>query len=346
MKSSPLSHLVDPVREMLYQFDFHAAGYKNETGAIIAGYSCDIFPVEVLAACGVTPLKLPSVLRNGPCMEGAMAGLPRGVYDLIIVPEQCACAGLYVTGISPVYTFGFSGGWGEDASVAIHDSLAVLLNEIGLDIKKIDIERLKAVTGEYNDLRRTIRGIASVRKEKPDLLSNADLGVLFESMVLPPSRVRPFLAAVLDALNRTKSDYEGQGATALVYYCLMDDASLLDDIEEAGCVIAEDDSCSGRRQYDISLNASSDYLFYELLDAYSFRPYCPSVRPGSERYELLYRLLGERGIDFVVFFDDGCQARRRDIDFLRIRLMRLGIDPIVVDRRNAVTAVKDYLGRI
>ena len=109
-------------------------------------------------------------------------------------------------------------------------------------------ERLRAATIEYNAYRRLARGIASVRKEKPDCLSCADLAVVFEAaVVFPPAVAAGHLASVLDALNRAESAGPGGMVPALVYASFAGDAALLDVIEDAGCLVAEDDACGGRR---------------------------------------------------------------------------------------------------
>ena len=93
------------------------------------------------------------------------------------------------------------------------------------------------------------------------------------------------------------------------------------EIERAGCVVAEDDICNGRRQFDISHNPESRGLYYEMLDALSYRPLCPSLRPVNERFDLLYRDLKNYGIEMVVFLRDTLdRAMAAELETLRVRL--------------------------
>lgn len=96
----------------------------------------------------------------------------------------------------------------------------------------------------------------------------------------------------------------------------------------------------------MSINAESDYLFYELLDAYSYRPLTPCLRKQEERYELLYKLLKNHGIETVLFYrGEDCGIYAEHIDFLRVRMMRDGVDPLEINSSDCGDKVKEYLER-
>ena len=136
-------------------------------------------------------------------------------------------------------------------------------------------------------------------------------------------------------------------AKALIYGARKIPPYIIDFIENNGIDIEEDDTCRGRRLFDISLNAESEYLFYELLDAYSYRPMSPCIRTAGERYELLYKLLRNYGINLLIFYkDDLCGITSEAVNYLRIRCMRDGIDPLVIDRKNYKETVENYTGRL
>ena len=50
MNESKLSHLIDPLREMLGQYGMIIGGFRERSGAKIAGVTCDMFPPEAAAA--------------------------------------------------------------------------------------------------------------------------------------------------------------------------------------------------------------------------------------------------------------------------------------------------------
>lgn len=349
MKQSTLSHLVEPLREMLGQYDFVLNGYRERSGLRLAAVTCDILPAEIMSCLGMVPLRLPSFLAGRCVAAGVLSlGSLAGTYDCLVIPSGCAGrAGIGESGV-PVREFAYPSGWGEPARRLMERALEGLLGAEGLPgLAALDRERLRAATIEYNGLRRLARGIASVRKEKPGCLSCADLAVVFEAaVVFPPAVAAGHLAAILDALNRAESAGPGGMVPSLVYASFAGGAALFDVIEDAGCLVAEDDACGGRRELDMSYNHEADDLAAEILDAFSYRPRCPSVRPLGERVDLFYSQLKSHGIEAVIVIEDFCcPARARDIEALRVRLMRAGVDPIVVNSSNACEKVREYVKR-
>ncbi len=350
MLESKLSHLVDPLREMIYQFSMVIGRFREESGARVAGLTCDMFPAEIGAALGLVPLRIPSLMTGHCTAAGASAidGI-EGIYDLLVVPRGCAGREGVPEAAVTVYEFACPTGWGEESCRSMEAALGRLLEHSGCaGLSRLEPAVLAAVTVLYNNVRRMVRGIVSARGEKPDLLSCRDLGVILEAaMVFPPSVTVEFLAAVLDALKRTESGASARGVPVMAYASFACDAAVLDEIEEAGCLIVEDDACGGRRQFDMSYNHESADLYNEILDAFSYRPRCPSVRTVDERAALLYSMIKGHGIEMVLFIEDlCCPARRRDIDALRIRLMRSGVDPLVIAPGESRGKVREYLKRM
>jgi len=350
MLVSKLSSLIDPLREMIYQYDVIIRGYREKSGAMIAGLTCDMFPPELTVPLGFVPVRVPS-LTTGRCTAAGISALTAidRIYDCVIVPRGCAGRDCIPALKIPLYDFAVPAGWGEESSRAMETALDDLLHSAGRGgLSSIDVEPLRNVTNEYNALRRLVRGITSVRRDKPDLISCRELSVVYEAaQVYPPAVVTGHLATLLEEMNRTESSIKNDAFPALLYGSFIGDAGVLDEIEEEGCRIVEDDACGGRRQFDMSYNHESSDLLREILDAFSYRPRCSSVRPFRERVELFYAMLKSHGIELVVFLEDlCCSCRQRDIESLRLWLMRSGVDPIVVTSENAVARIRDYISNI
>jgi hypothetical protein len=350
MKEPKLSHIVDPLRELLYQYDVIIKGFRERTKARIAGVSCGMFPDEIAACAGLIPLRLPSFFADCcACGEACPRELPDGIYDILVFPRGCKKKYRDPARGVPLREFDCPPGWGAESSIKMGSSLDAFLQEAGCPaLSDLDKTELRAATREYNAMRRAVRGIALVRRDKPDLISCEDLASIFDAAaVLPPSIIIGHLAAILDILNRSESGYVGGKTFSLGYASFIKDPRLLDRIEDAGCLIVEDDFCNGRRQFDMSYNDESADLLSEILDSYSYRPRCPTVRPAEERFELLYKMAKSNGIELVIFIQDSCcPAKLRDIDALRIRLMRAGIDPLVVTSADAFDKIRNYSGRV
>ncbi len=353
MEEAPLDRLVNPLREMLAQWELVIDDFKKAHGKKVAVYSCDVLPVEVLASFGVLPLRRPSSACASETAE-------RGVilrndesppWDFHISPRCCGCSSPISGNKSGVFfSFDAPAGYGEDAAERLHGSLDSLLKEMDLGgIEEIRAPALQTAAAEYDRLRRLVRGICSVRNEKPAALSHAALFIVFAAAVsLPPQLVIDHLEEILVALNSAPGEpYVGAPLKGMACGGILADGGILDSIERAGCLITEDDFCNGRRQFDISLNVSSNYLYYEMLDAASYRPLCPSARSAGERFELLYKMLGGYGIEFVVFVEDTmCAPAREALEYLRVRLMRSGVDPVRLRNEGAHERMKGYLASI
>lgn len=306
---------------------------------------CFFIPPEINAAFNIVTLKIPEFFFKKPDFSRVYGSL----YDAIVVPDKdCICR----NGLQPdltVYAFNMPSGYGEDTAVSLHNEIQVMLKTLfSIELKSIEIDILKKETAVYEKFRRMVRSICNLRSENTNLLSNGELSLIFETaLILPPETATEYLAPLYEEIKKINDKDGATCVKALLYGGKNIPCIIADSIEDKGIIIAEDDSCNGRRAFDMSLNAESDYIFYEMLDSYSYRPLTPCMRPVNERYELLYRLLRNYGIETVIFFkDDKCISSIKDIDYLRIRMMRDGIDPLVIDSKNYDDVVSDYINKL
>lgn len=352
MNNGKLSAAVEPLRELLYQQETVLAELKKSTGKLIAGLVCDMLPVEVLASFDLIPVRLLPMGTNKLLnCSGIITDLELdiGLFDWIIIADRCCKKINFKNGATNLLRFKNFSKYGEEASIELHGFLDKLLKDIGLPgVEHIDNGKLASAVQEYDTLRRLIRGICSVRLHKPDLLTNEDMfTILTAGQCLPPEVITRQCVSILDLLNRTETTYDKTHISSLVYGGMIERGIIFDKIEDAGLLVAEDDTCNGRRQFDISLNYESKYLYYEILDAFSYRPLCPSMRSVDERFELLYKLLKNYNIELVVFLSNNdCKARNEQVDRLKKKLMRLGIDSLVITEKNVSSVVKKYVSSV
>jgi benzoyl-CoA reductase/2-hydroxyglutaryl-CoA dehydratase subunit BcrC/BadD/HgdB len=237
-------------------------------------------------------------------------------------------------------------GFGEDAAVALHNEISLMLQTLfSIELKSINIESLQRETAVYEKLRRLVRNISTLHYENGILLNNDELSLIFEaSLILPPEIAIQYISPVLEEIKIPDIKHEDKRIKSLLYGKKNIPHHIADNIEKMGILIIEDDLCNGRRIFDMSLNAESEYIFYEILDAYSYRALFPCLRPVNERYELIYKLLKNYQIDSVIFYkDQNCHDLNRDIDYLRIKMMRDGIDPLVIDKNNYEIIISGYV---
>ena len=336
--------------------------YKEQYHKKIIASPYYFIPPEINAAFDIISLKIPEFMLN----QSSILNRLNSMFDMVIISDKECFCNKDIKSIQH-YIFKTPVGFGEDAAVALHNEISLMLNILfGIEIKSINIDTLQRETAVYERLRRLIRNISSFHYENGTILSNNELSLIFEAaLILPPEIAIQYINPVLEEIKISDNRHESIKIKALLYGKKYIPQDIADNIERMGVLIAEDDLCTGRRVFDISLNAESEYIFYEILDAYSYRALFPCLRPVAERYELVYKLLRNYQIDSVIFYkdeichdlnrdidlDDGvykhhheiCHDLNRDIDYLRIKMMRDGIDPIVIDKNNYESIILEYV---
>lgn len=345
MSRDGIIELIEPIKKAVSGYEDILSGYIAKEKIQTLGYAFPLIPPEITSAFGIETLKLPESLIS----RGVLSEIHNSIYKAIILPESdMPCCRTDFTS-AQVYRISYPAGYGEDAAVALHnETSAMLKNLFNIDLKKIDIDILQKRTGIFEKLRRSVRSITSLLNERQGLLSADELNLVFEvSLIFPPDISLGLITPLLQTLQNTEAEHKSSRVKAMIYGGRRIPADVISHIESRGIDLAEDDTCTGRRLFDISLNADSEYLFYELLDAYSYRPMSPCTKKAEERYELLYRLLRNYGINLLIFYKDNlCGLAEGDINYLRIRMMRDGIDPLVIDESNYIEIIENYMERI
>ncbi len=333
------------IKNAVFNFGDILEKYITENKVQLSGYIYPLIPPEITSAFGIESVKLPETLITG---EKKLSS-EKPLYKAVILPEaEMPCCHLNFSDIA-VHRVSYPCGYGEDAAVQLHNETADMLNSLfGINIKSIDITELQKRTMLFENLRRSVRSITSLYQDRKGALTPEELDFVFEaSAIFPPDLALKLITPLLEELKNFQPEHREYKAKALIYGAGKIPPEIIDFIEKSGIDVMEDDTCRGRRLFDISLNAESEYIFYELLDAYSYRAMSPCTRKVEERYELLYRLLRNYGINLLIFYrDDLCEVTSEAVNYLRIRCMRDGIDPLVIDRENFKEAVEDYTGRI
>lgn len=337
MSKDQLTATIASIKQDLGNIHELLSEIKHETGMLMAGLPCDFLPFEILRACGIHPFVIPPGF--GHYLEfQAMA-------DVIIASARCCALAAGNHAIQKITVAEIPADYGDSSLSSWKTLIGDVLAEIKGKAVEIPHAALRASAEQYSSIRRLVRGINLLRREKNDALSNEELSIIFSAaLALPPEMMVPKLSMILDALNECTSKSRGTGIPTLVYGQCRTDGKLFDNLEQVGFLIAEDDTCGGRRSFDLSYNTSAEYLFDEIINAFSFRPFCPCLRGAASRFELLYMLAGSYGIETVIFIDDEtCPARTSHIEFMRPRLMRLGIDPLLLHPENPLEEARRYV---
>ncbi|MFW5771480.1 MAG: 2-hydroxyacyl-CoA dehydratase [Spirochaetota bacterium] len=350
MSGKQIRDIIEVLDSRLELADVIIAAYKEKTGNVVAGSLCETIPPEIALSAGISLLSIPEKyqvrLLDEASLSADTVSWLTGCYDVVIIPscfkklhQRLIDAGM------DAYTFHVPSGWGEESSVALHNEIMRLFSETGITFDPLsETEKIQDACRQYDSLRKIIRGIAAARVDNADKLSNRDLQVVFESAIcLPLESVMVELSLLLELLPSKYPDASDMW-NVMIFGGKKLNWDLLDAMELQGqLVVVEDDVCCGRRKFDISLNSKSENIYYELLDMYSYKPYCPELRPVEERYELLYKLLKNYSIDLVVLMDEQiCEERDIHAEYLYHRLRQDGIDTILCDEDNILDVTREY----
>ena len=341
-----MDYLYENLKDFLDQFEIIIKSYKEKNKVKVVGYSCDNFPIEVLAAFGFLPLRFPPLLDNsGRCFSNHL--VKKEIYDYVVLSAPCHPQAITPENSSSIYFFKPFEGHGSEASLQLHHEMEALLKFLGVsNIRNMDPENLKKVVTKYNNLRRIMKELHEVRFENHQNLNYNDYLLLMTvATALPPDFIMPHLSRMLRVLSEKKRGARRM-LPVVVYGGLLAKADFLEDIEEAGFFILDDDFCNGRRQFDLLHETDSEYLYYEILKAFSYKSLCPGNRSAELRFELFYRLMKNFEIEAIIFIEDKvCAKRREEIDFLRKKLMAIGVDPLVIkskDLKKRLTEIRKY----
>ncbi len=339
MKESKYGYLVEPIRELLYNYEEVLNNYKKANGVKFVGFNYELLPPDVLASFGLYYLRLPSVLYGD---GNLILNDVFNVYEYLVFNEQDK---LNISKENSVFYLEKPIKYGEELSVKLHEQIDEFLKFAGVSngMKSFDLSKLQIETEKFDNTRRLIRGISGIRKSKPHLLSNRDLFDVLESVsVFPPETTIIYLENLYNHMISDNSKSFITFPHCLLHSKLLRSSDLYDQIEEMGIIIDEDDSYNGRRFYDLSFNSKSEYLYYEMLDAYSYKAFAPGVRDADERFELFYKLLRNHNIEFVLFLEDKTDNLSDERNILRKKLMRSGVDPLIVNIEN-LNEIQDYV---
>jgi hypothetical protein len=136
----------------------------QSSGKIVACLPCDFLPFEILRSQGIHPFVLPSLYRDN--MHGEELSP-----DAVIAPECCSAALRGHKAAVQIAVREIPEGYG-DASLA---PWKAVVEDIVQKIKgdgetRFSTEALRDAADRMSALRRLVRGIMLVRREKPDAL--------------------------------------------------------------------------------------------------------------------------------------------------------------------------------
>ena len=122
-------------------------------------------------------------------------------------------------------------------------------------------EKLREAISKHNQQRALVRELYELRQSEPPLISGAEtLQVIKVLMSLPVEEGNDLLNEVIAEVKQHKVDQGKPAIRLLVWGSVIDDASFVEMMEEAGANVVIDDTCVGTRAYWQDVELTGDPL--------------------------------------------------------------------------------------
>lgn len=337
------STVIDTIQQALENL-FAMFAELKDSGKTIIFTQCDIVPYEVFTAHGFVVSKLPRWVMTALQMPKSSLYTKAVAYcslaDVLIVPQHCTVIPQEVLQQLPVRSVPRYEGFAEDAVVSLHTILWSLLQDLGAEQEYPDDEKLQQAVLVYEEIRKIMRVLTTMyagafTQSQLQLLCDAAFSLL-------PQQSVQLLGQLLNTLESSTHGISEPGKKALIYSDF-DNWDIFDMCKEYDIIIAEDDSCNGRRQFDISCHTSSQNMYYELLYAYSFKSWCPGMRKVQERSELIYKALPNYDITLVMFTRSFLNSRNEHLQSLYEQCLLQGTDSVILQPDSFIHQFKNYI---
>ncbi|MEW6525470.1 MAG: 2-hydroxyacyl-CoA dehydratase family protein [Spirochaetota bacterium] len=337
------STVIETIQHELDNLFAHIVELK-QSGKKIIFTQCDIVPYEVFAAHGFVVSKLPrwvmTALRDPQSLMYKKAEEYCCLANALIVPQYCNIIPHEVLQQLTVHAILQYEGFAEDAVINLHTILYSLLQSLGVEQEYPNDDSLQQAVLMYEEIRKIMRALTTMYAGAFTL---SQLQLLCDAAFsLMPTRSLELLQQLYHAVESSTHSNNEQAPKTLVYSDF-GNWDMCDAFGGYDIVIVEDDSCNGRRQFDISCHSSSQNLYYELLYAYSFKSWCPGMRTVHERCELIYKALPNYDIKLVIFIQSFLKSRNEHLQYLYEQCLLQGTDAVIIEADAIVKQFTQYI---
>ncbi|MCD4727377.1 MAG: 2-hydroxyacyl-CoA dehydratase family protein [Pirellulales bacterium] len=343
---------IQPFREAIkskkQKYELHAAH-----GNKILGYFCTYTPVELIHAAGFLPMRL---MGESTVIAKADTLTPNFICPFLRRTLEDALNGEYdfLSGVVQGYTCDAACGliniWEENIGGEVFHTLPLPYND-NPDARRFFrsvvlefTEKLNRAGGRfsegslseslalYGEIRRMVLDLYRLRYDGRLPLNAKDVfTVVNAGFVMPPETYRDELVKLMSAINTTDTAATGRGIPVLVSGSLVEDARVLDILEESGGKVVADDLCSGLRHFQPA-DGKGDGPLDRLADRYIRRAPCPARARAVDRAPYLADLIRKSDARGVVFLlQKFCTPHLADLPILNETLKIEGIPSIVLE---------------
>ena len=347
--------------------------WKEQNGKKIIGCLPMYVPEEIIHAAGMLPVVLQKSneqISLGPAnVQSYFCGIVRSLGDMIqenklkfldgvVSPDIC----LAIRGLSNMARM-------RMREIYYFDLLLPLAvkNKASRPFLRDELERFKASLEEFsgnkierdsllrsiqvfNENRALLRELCDLRRKKPGLIGAADLSsTVVAGMVMPKEEHSRLLAELLSGLR--KKETPSNGAVRVVLsgsLCEFPSRDILDLIEDAGCIVVDDDLYAGGRYIASDLGMDGDPLEAIASRHLDMAIPCPTrFDQGSDLGDYLVNLVNTSQAQGVIFLIvKFCQPHDMYYPYLVEKLQEAGIPNMMIETEHEMPSVGQVKTRV
>lgn len=263
------------------EYGSRAKELKSE-GRKVIGYLSALGPVEIISAAGVIPLRLKGnvsepITKADAHMETIVCPFVRNVYDAVLKGRYD-----YLDGIVMPHLCDSTSKTYDTWNYTLHLPYAHFINiphvtdepslEFFQSVLRVFIKSLEGFTGTkitdgdliqttqaYNENRRLMRELYSLRKTNPPLISGVEMmKVLVAAMSLPVDESSALVRSILDEVKQRQAPPAGKSLRIMIVADQIDNIAIPETIEMAGASLVMDDISIGSKIYWPDVDITSD----------------------------------------------------------------------------------------
>lgn len=165
--------------------------------------------------------------------------------------------------------------------------------------KNISSKALSKAISIYNENRRLLKQVATLRAANPPLISGVEaLQIIGSSMFMLKEDHNNLLK---EFLSHAEALPKKDGVRLFIEGSPLDNLQLYEIVESCGGIIVSEDNCWGNRYADISIDTSREPLD-AIFDRYQKRSPCSRIYPMSRRIEYCLEKVSEAKVKGVIFY--------------------------------------------
>jgi len=342
--------------EVVNNPDQYARNWKKETGHPVIGYFCSYAPEEIITAAGALPYRIlagqGNISKADAHLQAYSCSLVRGALedaltgnlaflDGTVFPNTCDS----IQRLSDIWRMNAGFKFHADVMVPVKlntESSKAYMYAVLAGFK----EKLEAYTGEritkeklgdaislYNDIKKNLSMLYSIRRDAPGALKSSDIHTVFKAaMVMDRRRLLEELEKITAELGEVPAAAD-PGKKRIVLsgnLCSMPD--IYKTIEASGGAVVWDDFCTGSRYFEGDIASGGDPL-HAIADRYLTRVVCPAKHSGTtNRGDYLVKTVKETRANGVIFLlIKFCDPHSFDYPYLKEMLEKENIPSVLFE---------------